>query len=92
MQNLLLHINIFFLKLTEKPIFIIKILNGHATKVAGSVKNSYLYDCTEITTRNVIKNALVYASAGNYGATVIKASSNVNSITLQQLRNAFSFR
>jgi len=91
MQKLFFSIRLLLCQYGVNPLLLIKIDNGKATKICGQVKPSFLADCLEITKRNEIEQAFVYASNGAFNKPVIKASANVPKDVLQQLRNAYSF-
>lgn len=85
----MLNLRILFCRIFYKPLFIIKIENGVVTKVAGSVKNSFIADCIEIVKLNNLKHAFIYAVHGKFGRPVLKASKEIPAGMLQQLRNAW---
>ena len=89
--KIILRIRILICKTINNPVFIIKIENGIVSKVSGSVKNSFLNDCIDITERNNLKYAIVYAEKGSYGKPILKSSFEIPKDTLQQLRNTWSF-
>lgn len=89
--KIILRIRILICRTINNPVFIIKIENGIVSKVSGSVKNSFLNDCIDITERNNLKFAFLYAENGSYGKPILKASFEIPKDTLQQLRNTWSF-
>jgi len=84
-------IRIFICRIFCNPLFIIKVENGIVTKVSGTVKNSFVYDCEDIFKHNDLKFAFVYAQNSSYGKPVLKSSSEISKSVLQQLRNTWSF-
>ena len=90
-HKIILRIRILICRTINNPVFIIKIENGIVSKVSGSVKNSFLNDCIDITERNNLKYAFVYAENDSYGKPILQASFEIPKDTLQQLRNTWSF-
>jgi hypothetical protein len=85
----MLKFRILLCRLFSKPLCIIKIENGVVTKVAGSVKNSFIADCIEIVKLNDLQHAFIYTVHGKFGKPVLKASREIPDGMLQQLRNAW---
>jgi Protein of unknown function (DUF3634) len=90
MRKIILHINVLLCRIFESPSFIIKIENGRAVRVKGTVKNSFISDCTEIINRNELKSGLIYAVRGQYGKSILKVSGEIPKDVRQQFRNAWS--
>lgn len=77
--------------ITQKPMFIIKVSNGNVSKVMGNVKNAFFFDCIEIIERNQIKFGVIYAVNGEFEKSILKASRDIPTDVLQQLRNTYNF-
>jgi Protein of unknown function (DUF3634) len=91
MYSICIKIRIFFLSIISSPLLIIEINNGKPKRIKGNAKNSFLVDCIEICERNKVKNGFLYSTKTDIGQAVLHASFEINSSTLQQLRNTWGF-
>lgn len=91
MNNFSQNIRIFFIKITQNPLFIIKVQRGIATTVSGTVKHSFMHQCMDIIDRNKIQTAIIYGVKSAFESTTIKTFGEISGDILQQLRNVYSF-
>jgi hypothetical protein len=91
LNKVIFSIRILICRSINNPAFVLKIENGVVSKVSGSVKNSFIYDCIDIIQANNIKYGFVFAENRDFETPILKASFEIQKDVLQQLRNVWSF-
>jgi hypothetical protein len=82
-----LPIRIALCRLLQSPQFIIRIEKGIVSKAAGRVHQGFINDCQDVARFNNLQSGFVYATAGQYGKSVLHGSREIPKDMLQQLRN-----
>jgi Protein of unknown function (DUF3634) len=87
---MLLNIRIFFCRIFQRPLFIIKIENKSAVCVAGKAPSSFIQDCRDVALLNQVQTGFVYAQHFATGKPMVFGSREISRETLQQLRNSWN--